>query len=210
MQLKTRDATTWARILNKCGVSIERAAQWGPAFSIHMRDGALSMGEDELDDFLGQVLHECNKLERMQEDLFYKTPGLLMKTWPGRFPTLESEEPYRRSPEALANKVYGGRMGNLQAGDGWRFRGRGPIQLTGRSNYQATGAALGINLVDAPDLMFTPDVALRVTIAWWERNLPDEVMDNLPKVTKRVNGGLHGLKEREALTKTARAVLAVL
>jgi putative chitinase len=206
--MKTRSELEWARILIACGVRQITAARWSPAFAMLLKGDALSAGDAELDDFLGQVLHECNFLERLEEGLNYSTPGRLMAVWPSRFPSLESERPYLRNPEALANKVYGGRMGNVEPGDGWKYRGRGPIQLTGRDNYAATGAAIGVDLVGNPGLMTTPAVGLEATIRWWERTVPDSVMGNLPAVTKRVNGGTTGIAERRHITEAAARALA--
>ncbi|WP_303745245.1 glycoside hydrolase family 19 protein, partial [Priestia megaterium] len=91
--------------------------------------------------------------------------------------------------------------------DGWRFRGRGLVMLTGRNNYAAVGPEIGVDLVGDPDRMCEPSIALRASIRWWERTLPDAVMDNLIAVTKRVNGGLVGLDERGLLTQRARRAL---
>lgn len=205
----TRTAQQWTTVLNACGVRLVTALKWAPAFAAECIDGAFSAGESETDDFMGQLLHECSRLERVEEGLFYKTPGLLMKIWPSRFPTRESELPYLRSPEKLANFVYAGRMGNVNAGDGFRFKGRGPIQLTGRSNYLQMGQAIGADLVGRPELMLEPVVGLRAAIRWWERTLPDALMGDLVAVTKRVNGGTIGLDDRREITLRARAALGL-
>lgn len=206
--MKTRSDLEWANILVACGVKPITAAKWAQAFSEELRGAALSAGEAELDDFLGQVLHESQMLEKVEESLFYSTPGRLMAVWPSRFPTRESELPFLRSPEALANKVYGGRMGNAQPGDGWRFRGRGLIMITGRDNYAMTGQALGVDLLEGPDMLRQPATALRASVRWWERNLPDALMGNLPAVTKRVNGGTVGIDHRRQVTEAAQRALA--
>lgn len=205
--MKRRSTEQWRAVLLACGVAPTTAQAWAPAFVAEVVDGAFSAGEAELDDFLGQVLHESRLLERVEEDLYYRTPGRLMAVWPSRFPTRESELGYLRNPQGLANKVYGGRMGNDLVGDGWRFRGRGLVMLTGRTNYAATGAAIGVDLVGNPDRMCVPQTALRASIRWWERTLPDSVMDNLIAVTKRVNGGTVGLDERGLLTQRAKRAL---
>lgn len=205
--MKLRSSEQWCGVLLACGVAAATAEAWSPAFAAEIVEGAFSAGEAELDDFLGQVLHESKRLERVEEDLYYRTPGRLMAVWPSRFPTRASEVGFLQNPQALANKVYGGRMGNDLVDDGWRFRGRGLVMLTGRTNYAATGAAIGIDLVGNPDRLREPVVALRASIRWWERTLPDSVMDNLIAVTKRVNGGVVGLDERGLLTQRAKRAL---
>lgn len=125
-------------------------------FSEVIGPGTFSADDDEIDDFLGQVLHESAMLERLEEGLYYKTPGRLMATWPTRFKSLAEEVPYLRNPEALANKVYGGRMGNNLMGDGWRNRGSGLIQITGADNLKAVQAATGIPVYDRPELLRKP------------------------------------------------------
>lgn len=203
-----RTAATWNGILIDLGVKPITAAIWSPLFAEVIDDKTFSLGDQELDDFLGNVLHESNKLERLEEGLYYKTPGRLMATWPTRFPTLESEKPYLRNPQALAEKVYGGRMGNVNPGDGWRNRGGGLIQITGADNLRAVQAATGIPVFDFPELLRHPSVeALKVCIAWWEGHVPDSVMGNGKLVRKAVNGGSIGLRETMALTDEARESL---
>lgn len=206
-ELKTREPVEWASILMACGVKATTAVKWAPAFSEQLRGRAMSAGEDELDDFLGQMLHECALLERVEEGLYYSTPGRLMATWSTRFPTVESEQQYRCMPQKLANFVYGGRLGNSMPDDGWNYRGRGCIMVTGRANYAALSKALGVDLVESPSMLSQPATALRASIAWWEKNLPDELMGNMLAVTKRVNGGTTGLAERRITTAAATLAL---
>ncbi len=198
----------WYDILIRLGVKPITAARWSPHFSSVLVSDAFSRGEAELDDFLGQVLHESARLEQLEEGLYYKTPGRLMAIWPTRFKSLADERPYLCNPEALANKVYGGRMGNVNPGDGWRYRGGGLIQCTGSDNYRALQAATSIPVHDHPELLRRPSAeALRVCLTWWEGHVPDSVMGNITKVTRAVNGGLIGLADRKALTDEAREVL---
>lgn len=203
-----RTASEWNGILVQLGVKPVTAAKWSTVFAQVVQAGTFSIGDKELDDFLGQVLHESAMLERLEEGLYYKTPGRLMAIWPSRFKSLESEKPYLCNPEALANFVYGGRMGNTAPGSGWRNRGSGLIQITGADNMRAVQAATGIPVYDNPELLrrVTPE-ALRVCIAWWEGNIPDAVMGDVVKVSKRVNGGTIGLAHRKALTDEAREAL---
>lgn len=203
-----RSERDWLRILTGLAVKPATASVWAPIFSKVIRPGTFSAGDDEIDDFLGQVLHESSHLEKLEENLYYKTPGRLMAVWPSRFKSLADEARYLRNPEALANKVYGGRMGNVRPGDGWRYRGSGLIQITGADNMRAVQAATGIPVFDNPDLLRRPSAeALRVCIAWWEGNIPDSIMGDVVRVTKRVNGGTIGLAERQDLTDKSKKAL---
>lgn len=204
----SKTASQWADILARCGVKRATADRWGPVFSAVIKDGSFSAGTAELGDFLGQVLHESGMLERVEEGLNYTSPSRLCAVWPRRFPTPADAAPFVRNPERLANHVYSGRMGNTQPGDGYRFRGRGLLQVTGRDNYTAVGRALGLDLAGKPDLLAQPEHALRASVAWWEGNLPDSIMDNIVKVTRRVNGGTVGIEHRAAVTMAADRALA--
>lgn len=203
-----RSAADWNGVLIRLGVKPTVAAKWSTVFAEVIGPGTFSLGDSELDDFLGQVLHESARLERLEEGLYYKTPGRLMAIWPSRFKSLADERPYLCSPEALANKVYGGRMGNVNPGDGWRNRGSGLIQITGADNLRAVQKATGISVYDSPELLrrATPE-ALRVCIAWWEGFVPDSIMGNGTLVRKKVNGGTIGLADTMALTDEAREAL---
>lgn len=204
----TRTATQWYAVLVQCQVKPITAAVWSGIFAQVIQSDTFSAGDSEIDDFLGQVLHESGMLEKLEESLYYKTPGRLMATWPSRFKSLEDELPYLRNPEALANKVYGGRMGNVNPGDGWRNRGSGLIQVTGADNLRALQAATGVPVFDNPELLRKPTAeALRVAIAWWEGNVPDAVMGDVKKVTKAVNGGQIGLEHRKKVTDEAAGAL---
>lgn len=194
----------WNAVLRRLGVAEREAALWDDHFAAVIVPGVFSLGVHEVDDFLANVLHESNRLRKLEEDLFYKTPGRLMAVWPTRFKTLEQEVPYLRNPQKLAEKVYGGRLGNTAPGDAWAYRGSNVIQVTGKANFAALEAATGIPLVKNPDLLRRPGPeGLRVCVAWWEGNVPDAVMDNTRKVRKEVNGGDIGLKDVVALSGVA-------
>lgn len=159
--------------------------------------------------FLAQVGHESVQLNRRRENLSYSMRGL-MNTWPRRFPTEESTTGYVRNPERLANYVYGGRLGNTEPGDGWKYRGGGLIQLTGRGNYRDAGAALGVPLEDAPQKIELPIVAARSAGWFWQSHGCNELADagEFEKITETINGPAKlGQKEREALWAKAKAVL---
>lgn len=196
-------AMDWLKILTACGVRSDRAASWAPVFDAEIKPGTFSAGGSELDDFLGQVLHESNMLSRLEENLNYTSAARIAAVWPTRFKDASDAEAFVRNPRGLANKVYGGRMGNHGPNDGWKYRGRGLIQVTGWLNYESVGKRLGLDLIADPDLLASPAIALRASIAWWEGNIPDHVMGNIRKVTQRVNGGTVGLEHREQLTQAA-------
>lgn len=204
-----RNQHQWLSLLLHCGVRVQVASIWAPIFADVIGPDTFSKGDQELDDFLGQILHESQLLERLEENLDYRTPGRLMSVWPNRFKSLDDERPFLRNPEALANWVYGGRLGNDKPGDGWRNRGSGLIQITGGDNLRAVQQATGIPVYDRPELLRMATVEnLRCAIAWWEGNVPDGAIDCVRRVTKAVNGGLHGLADRERLTGEAGSKLA--
>ena len=159
--------------------------------------------------FIGQCGHECGHFRVLEENLNYKA-ATLMKLWPKRFPTLEVANAYAGNPKKIANMVYATRMGNRDeaSGDGYRFRGRGCIQLTGHANYFHAGQALGVDFVMNPDLVATPKYAA-LTAGWfWDThkiNAPAEAGD-IVKVTKIINGGTIGLEDRKVLTSQAWSV----
>ena len=161
--------------------------------------------------FIGQCGHECGHFRILEENLNYKA-ATLMKLWPKRFPTLEIANAYSGNPKKIANMVYSSRMGNRDenSGDGFRFRGRGCIQLTGHANYYHAGQALGVDFVMEPDLVATPKYAA-LTAGWFwsthKLNAPADALDHT-KVTKIINGGTLGLDQRIVETNQALAALA--
>ena len=161
--------------------------------------------------FIGQCSHECGNFRILEENLNYRA-ATLMKLWPKRFPTQEIANAYDRNPKKIANMVYASRMGNRDesSGDGYRFRGRGCIQLTGHANYFHCGKALGVDFVANPDLVATPKYA-SLTAGWfWSThncNAPADALD-FAKVTKIINGGLIGLADREKHVREALSVLS--
>src|SRR5207237_1183036 len=107
-----------------------------------------------------QCAHESQELNRLVENLYYSATALA-RTWPRRFPAVTEAEAYARQPERIANRVYADRLGNgdEDSGDGWRYRGRGIIQITGRGNYREVGAALVLPLEARPALLEEPQDA---------------------------------------------------
>ncbi|MFZ9264842.1 MAG: glycoside hydrolase family 19 protein, partial [Polynucleobacter sp.] len=160
--------------------------------------------------FIGQCGHECGNFRVLEENLNYRAETLC-KLWPKRFPTLEFAKQYERQPKKIANSVYSNRMGNRDeaSGDGFRFRGRGCIQLTGHSSYFHAGKALGVDFVMEPDLVASPKYAA-LTAGWFwsthDCNALAQAADWV-KLTKKINGGTIGLQDRIKHTEEALAVL---
>jgi putative chitinase len=149
--------------------------------------------------FIGQCMHESGGFKHLKENLNYSARAL-MNTWPSRFPDADTAEKFERQPEKIANKVYSGRMGNTEDGDGAKYIGRGLIQLTGKDNYKAFGDAIGEDLVANPQLVEQPRYAALSAGWFWNRkqlNLLADVMD-IETLTKRINGGSIGINDRKA------------
>lgn len=160
--------------------------------------------------FIGQCGHECGNFKILEENLNYSADRLV-KIWPKRFTSLEMAQPYNRNPRAIANKVYGGRMGNRDeaSGDGYRFRGSGWLQLTGHDNFYHAGKAIGQDFVMNPDLVRTPEFAAQTAGWFWSThncNAKADVKD-WTGLTKIINGGVLGLNERIEHTNKALEIL---
>jgi putative chitinase len=149
--------------------------------------------------FIGQCSHECANFKVLEENLNYRA-ATLMKLWAKRFPTIEIANEYAGKPQRIANKVYADRMGNRDeaSGDGFRFRGRGCIQLTGSSSYFHAGKALGVDFWKDPDLVATPKyAALTAGWFWSTHNCNAKAASaDWTALTKIINGGTIGLQDR--------------
>lgn len=158
--------------------------------------------------FVGQCSHESGNFKVLVENLNYSAERLC-KVWPSRFPTLESAQPYHRNPDMIANKVYSGRMGNSDDGDGALYIGRGCIQLTGKTSYTLAGDALNVDFMHSPDLVSIPKyAALTAGWFWNKRELNKEAdVKDYTGMTKKINGGLTGLDDRVDKIKAALLVL---
>ncbi|MDD2046082.1 glycoside hydrolase family 19 protein [Pseudomonas putida] len=163
--------------------------------------------------FLAQVGHESGQLRNLVENLSYSADALV-RTWPSRF-TVESAAACARQPEKIANIVYSGRMGNIRPDDGWRYRGRGLIQLTGRANYGTAGAGLALPLEEQPELLEQPEHAAMSAAWWWAKHDLNEMADagRFQDIGSVINTGKpgrvpHGVAERKALYDRALKVLA--
>lgn len=169
--------------------------------------------------FLAQVAHECGVTimttrVRLVENLNYSAPGL-RSTWPARFPDDATADAYARQPEKIANRVYADRMGNGDeaSGDGWRYRGRGLLMMTGRANYRTAGEALGLDLEAAPELLEQPLPAALAAAQFWSTHGLNQVADAgdeaaFGRITRVINGGTHGLESRLQYWTQAKNVLS--
>jgi putative chitinase len=156
---------------------------------------------------MGQASHESGGFKRTRESLYYSSPERIQAVWPSRFPTVEDAEPYARNPSGLAGKVYAGRMGNENEAQASLYIGRGFLQLTGRDNYRSFASDMGV-----PKVMTDPDLvadtyAFETALWFFEKNalfkIADEGVtdDAIKRITRRVNGGYHGLEDRSNQSK---------
>lgn len=182
-----------ADIVQKLGIGLE----WIPALNDTFARFNIATPKQQAA-FIGQCQHECNNFKTLQESLNYR-PETLAKLWPQRFP-MDIANEYAHKEQRIANKVYANRMGNRdeQSGDGWRFHGRGCIQLTGHDSYFHAGRALGVDFVSNPDMVADPKWAA-LTAGWfWSTHNCNALADasDWTALTKKINGGTFGLEER--------------
>ena len=151
--------------------------------------------------FVAQSAHESGGFTALHENLNYRAVTL-RKVFPKYFPTDEMAAQYAQQPERIANRVYGGRMGNGDeaSGDGFRYCGRGLIQLTGKSNYQAFADSLQMPVEEVPAFLATFEGAIQSACWFWESNNLNQYADSgdILTMTKRINGGTIGLADRQA------------
>lgn len=204
-----------ARQLSAMGVGAEWAEPLNEAFNrFAINTPARIAG------FMGQAMHETGGLRTLTENLNYRMEAL-MKVWPSRFPDIDTAAQYHRQPEKIANKVYANRMGNgaPETGEGWKYRGRGIFQLTGKSNYEAAGKELGVDLLTDPDQVALPRMAALTAGWYWNKNKMNELADkgdtwamgrvvNIGPSARTQEGRIpHGASDRLARTTLARAAL---
>ncbi len=165
--------------------------------------------------FLAQCSHESGNFKAVMENLNYSADGL-RKIFSKYFTTLDIANKYARKPELIASKVYGGRMGNglEDTKEGWKFRGRGFIQLTGKSNYELFGKAIDEDLTKNPDLVANK-YSLASAAWFFDKNKLQAICDKgltdstITELTKRINGGTNGLAHRISETKRFAKLLGI-
>lgn len=197
--------TDWKRILR----AVAPGARPDIVAAFQAADARIAASEIEgalrLPHFIAQVCAETGGLESLEEDLSYSAERLC-RVWPRRFPSLEAAKPFARNPKALAEKVYGGRMGNVRPGDGYRYRGGGALMTTGRANYRAAGFEAD------PDRLRTPAAAIAAALTFWSDNDCNALADadDVEALRRRVNGGTIGLAECRAYFDKAKTALRVI
>ena len=193
------------RILLSMGVRPETAGLFAP----HLFDAATKweVSVAALPMFLAQLAHESALFERLVENMNYTSSQQIMQTWPKRLKTKTAAMAFVRHPERLANYVYADRIGNGDAasGDGWKYRGRGLIQITGKDNYRDAGEALGLPLLEEPELLEEPVHAADAAGWFWKQRDLNQLSSNINACTRAINGGLNGLPDRIRLYERASA-----
>ena len=163
--------------------------------------------------FLGQLAHETGGFKYMQEERFSYSGGRLWSLFRNRFHDEAEAQLFAGQPEKIANRIYAGRMGNgdESSGDGWRYRGRGILMLTGRSNYHEMSGRIGIDLISDPDSAVDPEVSLAIAAVWWADHKVNELADadDVAKITRRLSGGTQNLQARAGLVARAKAVVGL-
>ena len=201
-------------------LSAEQCVAWATELGAAAREFDIST-DDRVAHWLAQLGQESSGLTRFEEDLRYSAKRLA-QVWPRRYavdPRAADLQPnalahhLAHKPEQLANDVYAGRLGNGEpaTGDGWAYHGRGPIQLTGRYNYERAGAALDVPLLGHPEMALQVDVGARVAGWYWATNGCNQLADqgDIGAITKAINGGTNGLQDRIAWHTRAMIVLGV-
>ena len=160
--------------------------------------------------FLAQTAHESGGYRAIKENLNYRAESL-MRVWPRYFPTIDVAKQYAQQPEKIANRAYANRMGNgpEESGDGWKFCGRGLIQLTGKDNYSRYAQSTEQSLDEASEHLTTFEGCVQSAAWFWEANNLNQYADSgdMLTMTKRINGGTLGLDDRVKHYKHAMEVL---
>ncbi|MEM9388061.1 MAG: glycoside hydrolase family 19 protein [Pseudomonadota bacterium] len=200
-------------LLQEMGVAEHHAAIYIDDLVDTLPAYGIADSRNRLAHFFSQVLHESGMMRFDEENLNYSAKAL-RAVFPKYFKTMREAQKYHRQPEKIANRVYGGRMGNGNetSGDGWRYRGRGLIQLTGKRNYEAFAEwAEDERVVEYPDLVAS-EYAVQSAVFYWDTNKLNSIADrgDVRRVTKKVNGGENGLAHRSELFLKANGLLAML
>ena len=202
-------------LLEAMGIRHAPAVQWLPHLSMAAHRYQIDANPRRLAAWLATIAHESARLTSVVENLNYSADGLA-QTWPARYADMTGQPNatairIARRQEDIANLTYACRLGNGSAGsgDGWRYRGRGLIQITGRDNYARSGAELGLDLINKPEQLEQPYLAAMSAAEWWHRHGCNVLADtgDMAAVTRRVNGGLNGLDDRLKLYSAALAYL---
>jgi predicted chitinase len=201
---------TRVALLMELGVASADAEQYIDQIEEVLPKYGITESRARLAHFFAQVLHESGCMRFDTENLNYSSDAL-RRVFGKYFRTKEEADAYARKPERIANRVYANRMGNRSeaSGDGWRYRGRGLIQLTGRNNYKAFAEWIGDDrIMDEPDLV-SAEYAVHSAVFFWDRNNLNKLADrdDVIAVTRRVNGGENGLAHRRELLGKAYSLI---
>lgn len=173
-------------------------SEWYDALSILLPDYDINT-PNRVAAFIAQCAHESAEFKFIRENLNYRAESL-MRVWPRHFPNIDIARQYAHKPEKIANRAYANRMGNGNeaSGDGWRFCGRGLIQLTGRNNYEAFAESIETPVEEIPDYLATFEGAAQSACWFWETNNLNKWADtgDMITLTKKINGGTIGLEDR--------------
>jgi putative chitinase len=183
------------------------ASEWADAALVILPEYEINTPQ-RVAGFFAQCGHESMNFRVLEENLNY-TAEALDRVFPKYFSKVSSKD-FAKQPEKIANLVYGNRMGNVNSGDGYLFRGRGPIQLTGRDNYTSFGESIGLSPEQVIDYIQTKEGALKSACWYWKTrniNLACDAND-IVKMTKLVNGGTHGLEDRKKRYISALQILS--
>ena len=182
--------------------------QWYEALSVLLPDYEINT-PNRIAAFIAQCAHESASFTALHENLNYRAETL-SKVWPKKFPPAVAQQ-YAHKPEAIANLAYASRMGNGNeaSGDGWRYCGRGLIQLTGKDNYTAFADSIGITPEEVSDYVQTFEGAAQSACWFWETNNLNQYADSgdIETMTKRINGGTLGLEDRKKHYEHAKHIL---
>ncbi len=208
-------ATKVELVLRAIGVSAALTEKWVQPIARGLDHFGIT-DDAEIAHMLAQFSHESGDYKYTSENLNYRSTTL-RKLWPHRFSEQAAHQYGKRTgqranKQIIAQIAYGGRMGNRAhpSPDGWNYRGRGLIQITGKNNYTAIANVSGLDIVNNPDLLNEPENAARCSIAWWVKNgcAKFAKANDVKRLTKRINGGYSGLAHRTALTKKALTALS--
>lgn len=200
-------------VMPKC----HEPAEWAAALAPAMHRFGISNDKSFVAAFIAQLALESGQLNRVVENLDYSATRLL-EVWPKRFPTIAIANEYAHQPRKLANYVYGGRLGNFGLDAGWTYRGRGPIQVTGLDNYRRLESVLGIPFASHPELLEQKAPgALASAWFWWAHRLSGFAADtpydddeaDFVTITRKINGGVHGLAQRREYWALAKKHLEI-
>lgn len=204
---------SYTALFRHLGAPADLAQSFGRGAATHLRRYAIDATPERLTEWLGETGHESMGFRVLQENLSYSSAARIRAVWPTRFRTDADAAPYVRNPEGLANVVYALRLGNgtVESGDGWRFRGRGLIMITGKNNYADTGERVHLPLQAMPNLAADPEYAVLTAADWWAEHDLNRRADRHEsrQISGIINTGspnrtAHGLADRMARKAAVR------